>query len=86
MLLLPIRWQHDVLHLIQRSDKLWCCSSLFHNLLFWRYFCKVTKSREQNKRIYSFFCRDGVSSMTETSKLRKKMEEWKKITELFAWI
>jgi len=23
---------------------------------------KVTKSREQNKRIYSFFCRDGVTS------------------------
>ena len=24
--------------------------------------CKDTKSREQNKRIHSFFCRDGVSS------------------------
>ena len=35
--------------------------------------CKVTKSREQNKEICFFFCRDGVSSPFLMAKLRKKL-------------
>jgi hypothetical protein len=34
---------------------------------------KVTKSREQNKGIRSFFCQDGVSSPILSAKLRKSL-------------
>ena len=40
--------------------------------------CKVTKSREQNKEICFFFCRDGVSSPFLMAKLRKKLVKAKR--------
>ena len=45
---------------------------------------KDTKSREQNKRIYSFFCRDGVSSPLQTAELRKVESKTKEFILFFA--
>ena len=46
---------------------------------------KVTKSREQNKRIHSFFCRDGVTSRLESAKLRKKVVVTKRFWKINAF-
>ena len=43
---------------------------------------KVTKSRAQNKRNSFFFCQDGVTSPSQTAKLRKN-ERRTKETRLF---
>ena len=45
---------------------------------------KVTKSREQNKRILSFFCRDGVSSPSLMAELQKKLVKAKQFWKINA--
>ena len=46
--------------------------------------CKVTKSREQNKEICFFFCRDGVSSPFLMAELRKKVVVTKRFWKINA--
>ena len=48
--------------------------NFFICFIFIRLRCKVTKSREQNKRIHSFFCRDGVIS-PHSGRVTKKREK-----------